>query len=112
MQYDLNGTAEEKSKLFSVPDFIGFACKRMGKYCVEVINTMLMHLHDWYCYWVTIAKHITSRFTISFNKGLPSITEDFIVFMWFLIKVFGLLHVTFFCLSSPRFLTEGWMDLL
>lgn len=29
-EYDVNGTEEEKSKLFSVPDFIGFACKRMG----------------------------------------------------------------------------------
>nr|XP_022293947.1 major vault protein-like [Crassostrea virginica] len=28
--YDINGTEEEKCKLFSVPDFIGFACKQMG----------------------------------------------------------------------------------
>lgn len=99
MQYDVNGTEEEKSKLFSVPDFIGFACKRMGKYFVEVINTMFMHMHYGYCYWVTIAMHVTSRFTISFNNGLPSFTEDFYVFIWFLIKVFALLPITFasFC---------------
>ena len=34
LQYDINGTEEEKCKLFSVPDFIGFACKQMGKCCV------------------------------------------------------------------------------
>lgn len=33
LQYDINGTEEEKCKLFSVPDFIGFACKQMGKCC-------------------------------------------------------------------------------